>query len=95
MSEPNLPRILIVDDEEAILETMSFTFMDLYEVFTSTDARKGLEILDEKSPIACVITDQRMPGMTGVEFLGMDQGLNELIRHVARTQGDSPSHQGE
>jgi len=66
---PDPPRILIVDDEEAILETMSFTFMDLYEIFTSTDAREGLEILDAKSPVACVITDQRMPGMTGVEFL--------------------------
>jgi len=66
---PDPPRILIVDDEEAILETMSFTFMDLYEVFTSTDAREGLEILDSKAPVACVITDQRMPGMTGVEFL--------------------------
>jgi FixJ family two-component response regulator len=64
-----LPRILIVDDEEAILETMSFTFMDLYEVHTSTDARAALRILDEKAPISCVITDQRMPGMTGVEFL--------------------------
>ncbi len=69
MTIPDPPRILIVDDEEAILETMTFTFMDLYEVFTSTDARKALETLDEKSPIACVITDQRMPGMTGVEFL--------------------------
>jgi len=66
---PGPPRILIVDDEEAILETMSFTFMDLYEVFTSTDARAALDILDESAPIACVITDQRMPGMTGVEFL--------------------------
>jgi FixJ family two-component response regulator len=66
---PDPPRILIVDDEEAILETMSFTFMDLYEVFTSTDARAALDILDESAPIACVITDQRMPGMTGVEFL--------------------------
>jgi CheY-like chemotaxis protein len=66
---PDPPRILIVDDEEAILETMAFTFMDLYEVFTSTDAREALDILDEKAPIACVITDQRMPGMTGVEFL--------------------------
>ncbi len=66
---PDPPRILIVDDEEAILETMSFTFMDLYEVFTSSDARKALDILDENSPMACVITDQRMPGMTGVEFL--------------------------
>jgi len=69
MTTPELPRILIVDDEEAILETMSFTFMDDYEVFTSTDAQKALQMLDENAPIACVITDQRMPGMTGVEFL--------------------------
>jgi len=69
MTTPELPRILIVDDEEAILETMSFTFMDTYEVFTSTDAQQALRMLDEHAPIACVITDQRMPGMTGVEFL--------------------------
>jgi len=62
-------RILIVDDEEAILETMRFTFEDEYEVFTSPDARQALEILDENAPIAAVITDQRMPNMTGVEFL--------------------------
>jgi FixJ family two-component response regulator len=69
MTTPDPPRILIVDDEEAILETMSFTFMDTYEVFTTTDAQKALGLLDEHAPIACVITDQRMPGMTGVEFL--------------------------
>jgi FixJ family two-component response regulator len=62
-------RILVVDDEEAILETMTFTFEDDYEVFTSQSAVKGLEVLDERSPIAVVISDQRMPEMTGVEFL--------------------------
>jgi len=78
---PDPPRILIVDDEEAILETMSFTFMDLYEVFTSTDARAALDILDESAPIACVITDQRMPGMTGVEFLaGASKRHPETVR---------------
>jgi CheY-like chemotaxis protein len=68
MSDP-LPRILVVDDEEAILETMTFTFQDDYEVYTSTDARKALELLDQKAPVAVVLTDQRMPDMSGVEFV--------------------------
>lgn len=62
-------RILIVDDEEAILETMTFTFEDEYDVFAATSAREALAILDAQQPIAAVITDQRMPEMTGVEFL--------------------------
>jgi CheY-like chemotaxis protein len=63
------PRLLIVDDEEAILETMSFTFEDDYEVFTSTSASEALVMLDKHAPVAVVISDQRMPEMTGVEFL--------------------------
>jgi len=63
------PRLLIVDDEEAILETMTFTFEDDYEVFTSTSANEALALLDKHAPIAVVISDQRMPEMTGVEFL--------------------------
>lgn len=66
---PDPPRLLVVDDEDAILETMSFTFADDYEVVTTNDARRGLEILDEQSPVAVVLTDQRMPHMSGVEFL--------------------------
>jgi CheY-like chemotaxis protein len=69
MSESERPRILIVDDEEAILETMTFTFMDLYEVLTTSDPAQALQIMAENEPIAVVITDQRMPGMTGVELL--------------------------
>ena len=63
------PRILVVDDEEAILETMTFTFEDDYDVLTSSDARRALELLDENAPVAVVLTDQRMPNMSGVEFL--------------------------
>ncbi len=69
MAETSRPRILVVDDEEAILETMTFTFEDDYEVHTSTDARRALELLDERVPMAVVLTDQRMPNMSGVEFL--------------------------
>jgi len=63
------PRILIVDDEEAILETMQLTFEDEYEVLTSTEADTALRLLEENAPVAVVVSDQRMPGMTGVEFL--------------------------
>lgn len=63
------PRILIVDDEEAILETLTFTFMDDYEVLTTPDPLTALGLLEANQPIAVVITDQRMPGMTGVELL--------------------------
>jgi len=69
MTSPALPKILIVDDEEPILETMTFTFMDAYEVLTSTEPERALEMLEEFGPIAVVLTDQRMPRMTGVEFL--------------------------
>jgi len=69
MTTESRPRILVVDDEEAILETMMFTFEDDYEVFTSTDARRALDLLDQHAPIAAVLTDQRMPNMSGVEFV--------------------------
>ena len=69
MTSPHRPRVLVVDDEEAILETMAFTFEDEYEVYTSNDARSALELLDERGPFAVVLTDQRMPNMDGVQFL--------------------------
>ena len=69
MSADERTRILVVDDEEAILETMAFTFEDDYEVVTSSSPRDGLAKLEKHAPIAVVISDQRMPEMTGVEFL--------------------------
>ena len=60
--------ILIVDDESAILESLEFTLGSEYRVFTAQTGADGLEILQSED-IALVIADQRMPGMTGVEFL--------------------------
>jgi len=62
-------RILVVDDEEAILETMGFTFEPDYVVLTASSPSRGLELLDAHAPVAVVISDQRMPEMSGVEFL--------------------------
>ncbi|MCH7598576.1 MAG: response regulator, partial [Myxococcales bacterium] len=60
--------ILIVDDEEAILESLEFTLGTEYRVFVATNGRDGLAIFDAEE-IALVIADQNMPGMSGVEFL--------------------------
>jgi two-component system response regulator HupR/HoxA len=59
--------ILIVDDEEAILESLELTLQDEYRVFTASSGEDGLEILDHEE-IALVISDHVMPGMSGVEF---------------------------
>jgi len=60
--------ILIVDDEEGIRESLELTLSEQYRVFTAANAQEGLAIL-EREPIALVIADQVLPGMTGVEFL--------------------------
>jgi two-component system response regulator HupR/HoxA len=60
--------ILIVDDEEAILESLEFTLGTEYRVFVASNGRDGLAIF-EAEDIALVIADQNMPGMSGVEFL--------------------------
>lgn len=60
--------MLIVDDERDILTTLSLTFEEDYDVFQANSGAEGLAIL-EREEIALIIADQRMPEMTGVEFL--------------------------
>ena len=61
-------KILYVDDEQENLDVFYFTFMKYYEIFLANSAEEGMEIL-RKEDIKLVITDQRMPQITGVEFL--------------------------
>lgn len=61
--------LLYVDDEEGNLLAFVATFRKFYDnIYTVTTAKEGIEIL-RKHPIDVVLTDQRMPDMTGVEFL--------------------------
>lgn len=60
--------ILYVDDEEHNLLAFKATFRMKYNVSIAISAAAAMEILDKK-PIEIIITDQRMPEMTGVEFL--------------------------
>ncbi|TLX77184.1 response regulator [Labilibacter sediminis] len=67
MGDPK-PTVLYVDDEEINLRIFKSTFRRKYIVLTANSAKKGLQILKERK-VNLVITDQRMPEMTGVEFL--------------------------
>jgi DNA-binding NtrC family response regulator len=61
-------KILIVDDEPANLRTLARLFREDYEVLTAASGDEALALLG-KHDVALLITDQRMPGMTGIELL--------------------------
>ena len=63
-----LPPILYVDDEEDNLIVFNSAFRRYYEVHLAGSGKEGLEIM-KKNPIQLIITDQRMPEMTGIQFL--------------------------
>lgn len=68
MTEEVKPKILYVDDEQNNLIVFRSSFRRYYDIYTATSASEGLKIIDEND-ISIIITDQRMPGMTGIEFL--------------------------
>jgi CheY-like chemotaxis protein len=64
----DLYNILLLDDEVGILRSLELAFRSEYNVLTATNGQDALAVM-EQSEIALIIADQRMPGMTGVEFL--------------------------
>jgi EAL domain-containing protein (putative c-di-GMP-specific phosphodiesterase class I)/FixJ family two-component response regulator len=61
--------LLLVDDEEHILSALRRLFRrDGYRLLTATSGAQGLEVLAANA-VDVIVSDQRMPGMTGVEFL--------------------------
>ncbi len=66
--EADSPRILIVDDEEAIRNLFSLTLSERYECVTAEDTPEALRLLAAQQ-FALVISDVQMPGLSGVELL--------------------------
>jgi response regulator RpfG family c-di-GMP phosphodiesterase len=67
-------KVLIIDDEAANLRLLRRVLGDDYETFAAQSGQEGLEILKDQD-VALIITDQRMPGMSGVQVLEASQAI--------------------
>ena len=76
-----LPRILFVDDEEDMLWSIQRDLhAEPFEILTATSAAEALEIL-AKDPVDVIVSDDRMPGMSGSELLAE---VNRLYPEVCK-----------
>jgi len=75
-------KILIVEDEEDILDLLSFTLSD-YELFTFTSTKNVKEVLDKES-IDLIIMDRNLPGIEGSVFIQSlrEKGYNQPVIYL-------------
>ncbi len=69
MTPHSSAKILYVDDEEINLRSFTRSFRRKFSIITASSGKEALEILENDGDIAVLITDQRMPEMTGIELL--------------------------
>jgi len=63
------PKVLFVDDEKRVLNSMRALFRREYELYLTTDGEEAIRIAEDEG-VDVIIADQRMPGLSGVEVLG-------------------------
>ncbi|MBI5591379.1 MAG: response regulator [Deltaproteobacteria bacterium] len=69
--------ILLVDDEQSITRSIQRLFRkEKYQILTAASGQEGLDVLAAlDQPVSLIISDQRMPGMTGAQFLEKARAL--------------------
>ncbi|MBE7500718.1 MAG: response regulator [Verrucomicrobiales bacterium] len=78
--------ILYVDDEEKSLKYFARAFADTFRVLTATNAADGYQLLlDHQDEIGVVMSDQRMPGEQGVQFLEKARRLQPRVIRILAT----------
>ncbi len=76
-----MKQILLVDDKVTIGRVLSMYLGKEYELVYREDALKAIEWLNEGNEPTLIITDIRMPHMSGIEFLHYIK-QNELLKHI-------------
>jgi len=66
--------VLVVDDEPDNLDAFRFNFKRVFQIHTAGSGDEALKLLKDHD-VAVIVTDQRMPKMTGLEFLKAARGV--------------------
>jgi len=84
--------ILFVDDEENILNSVVRTFVDSdFTILTAPDAAQALDLLKSRS-IAVLVTDNMMPGMSGMELLELARTVSpDTVKIMMTAYTDLPT----
>lgn len=87
----DLPAILLVDDEQAILDGLRRQLRRRFTVHTANSGAEGLRLL-QTTPVAVVVSDMRMPQMDGATFLAeVRAGYPDVVRILLTGQADTQS----
>jgi CheY-like chemotaxis protein len=79
------PRVLCVDDDSLLLDILSRTIGGDYEVLTSSSGAEALQLIENSEFIQVVVSDHRMPGLSGAQLLQIVREKYPLIVRVLLT----------
>jgi two-component system probable response regulator PhcQ len=78
--------VLYVDDEEMSLKYFTRAFQAQFQILTAANAKEAYQLLEQqRDKIALIMTDQRMPGEQGVQFLGRARQLHPAAIRILTT----------
>src|ERR1700722_12973410 len=79
------PRVLCVDDDALVLSLLSRAIGVDYDVLTSSSGEEALNLIENPELFQVVISDHRMPGMSGAQFLEAVRDRHPLVVRILLT----------
>jgi response regulator RpfG family c-di-GMP phosphodiesterase len=70
------PRVLWVDDEASLIDSMKRQLRNDFDITAAYSGDDGLKAVAANAPFSVIVSDQKMPGMDGIEFLSLVKDLS-------------------